>query len=151
MQGMARALLLAVAVSAAVGCRSWPRSAVDSQVVWECAADPSGMAGTIRDWARRVIKGTDEASAMARRTAHLTEVSADSVRIVDNQADCAKAGRAYLERDRPTPGTHPVALVSVGEHYIAIDLAQVSRSGEFRNSALLDRRFRTVLWMIGGI
>ena len=88
---------------------------------------------------------------MTRRTAHLNGVPADSVRIVDNQADCAKAGRAYLEGDRPTAGTHRVAVVSIGEHYIAMDLAQISRSGEFRNSALLDRRFRTVLWLIGGI
>jgi hypothetical protein len=109
------------------------------------------MAGTIRNWARGVINGMDEPSAMARRTFHLTGVPADSVRIVDNQPDCARAGRAYVEGDRPTHGTHRVALVSVGEHYIAVDETQIARSGEFRNSVLLDRRFRTVLWIMNGI
>jgi hypothetical protein len=107
MQGMARALLLAVAVSAAVGCRTWPRSVVDSQVVWECAADSSGMAGTIRDWARRVIKGTDEVSAMARRTAHLTEVSADRVRIVDNKPIAQRPDAPIWSGTARPPGRTP--------------------------------------------
>jgi hypothetical protein len=106
------------------------------------------MAGNIVDWARSLVTSIDSDQVKARHSYGFSAMPADSVRVVTDSVACARAGRAYLAGERPLPGRHRVVLVSVGDRYIALDLNQMGRAGEFMTEAILDRRFRLLSWLM---
>jgi hypothetical protein len=106
------------------------------------------MVETIVDWAGSLVTATDSDGVQARHSYGFAPMPADRVRLVTDPEACARAGRAYLAEDRPAPGRHRVVLVSVGDRYIALDLNQIGRAGEFMTEAILDRRFRLLSWLM---
>jgi len=120
----------------------------ERQVHWECAGELEGMAGNIVDWARSLVTATDSDQVQARHSYGFSAIPADSVRVVTDPVACARAGHAYLAGERPVPGRHRVVLVSIGDRYIALDLNQVGRAGEFMTEAILDRSFRLLSWLM---
>jgi len=120
----------------------------ERQVHWECADESDGMAGNIIDWARSLVTATDSDQVQARHNYNFSAMPANGVRVVTDVVACARAGRAYLAGDRPVPGRHRVVLVCVGNRYIALDLNQIGRAGEFTTEAILDRNFRLLSWLM---
>jgi len=106
------------------------------------------MVENIVDWARSLVTTTDSDRVQARKNYGFAPMPADRVRIVTDVQACARAGRAYLADDRPAPGRHRVVLISVGDRYIALDLNQMGRAGEFMTEAVLDRQFRLLSWLM---
>ncbi|HEV8236058.1 MAG TPA: hypothetical protein VGP84_15710 [Gemmatimonadaceae bacterium] len=145
---MSRAPILVLALIALCACAPLRSTGAEHGVEWQCDPDANGMAATILDWARGIVSGTTKEAAELKQSYGFSDVLVDSVRVVTTQADCARAGRAYLEGERPRQGRHRVALVRVGDRYIAVDLDQLGRAGEFMTEAILDRRFKVLSWIM---
>ena len=145
---MCRAAILVLALILLSACVPHRLTRAEHGVEWQCDPDANGLAAAIRDWARGIVSGTTKEAARSRQSYGFSDALADSVRVVTTQADCARAGRAYLEGARPRQGRHRVALVRVGDRYIAADLDQLGRAGEFMTEAILDRRFKLLSWIM---
>lgn len=116
-------------------------------VQWSCAAagNPAeSMALTISDWAARQARDPEKGRAF--RVAYQLAKPSD-IGIVRDTALCARAGRAYA-RGASIPAFHyHVALVRVGQRYIAINVNKIQKAGEFLLEAVLDSDLHFLEWI----
>jgi len=116
-------------------------------VRWSCAAKDNAaenMASVIADWANRQARDPTDAAVFraAYQLAHASDIA-----IVRDASLCARAGRAYAHGDSIPPFLYHVALVRVGKRYIAININNVRKAGEFLLEAVLDSEFRFIEWI----
>ena len=136
------------ALSACSSLGRRPKIITDAQgVQWSCAANGNAaenMAAVIADWA--TTQARDSSSATAFRAAYRLSSPSD-IAIIRDPALCARAGRAYAHGDSILPSHYHVAVVRVGQRYIAINVNNIRKAGEFLLEAVLDSDFRFVEWI----
>jgi hypothetical protein len=102
------------------------------------------MAGAILQWASR--QAADSVGGQGFRKAYGMSGPAD-LHIVRDTLLCARAGRAYARGDSIASFHYHVAVVQVGQRYIAINVNQTRKAGEFLLEAVLDSGFRFIEWI----
>ncbi len=109
------------------------------------------MAQTIAEWARSSAAESDSSGQLFRTEYGITGTTRAEwdrqITIVHDKDACRQAGIAYAQSAPIQPGVHVVALVSVGNRYVTIDLRAVRKAGEFLLEAVLDRQFRFLIML----
>lgn len=109
------------------------------------------MATAIAEWARSSAAEADSSGQLFRAEYGISGATRSAwdrqIAIVRDKATCRRAALAYAESLPLRPGVHEVALVSVGNRYVAVDLGAVRKAGEFMLEAVLDRQFRLLIML----
>ena len=129
-----------------LGCAARAKS--PSDVSYTCEKDPGDIPGTITNWARSSAAASDSSGHLFRTEYGIsgsTPAEWDrQIAIVRDNDACRRAAIAYADSGPIRPGIHRVALVAVGNRYVAIDLSAIRKAGEFLLEAVLDRQFRLI-------
>jgi hypothetical protein len=129
-----------------LGCAARAKDLAGASFV--CETDPGDMPGTIAEWARSSAAESDSLGQRFRTEygiAGATRAEWDrQIAIVHDNGACRQAAVAYAGAGPVRPGVHRVALVAVGNRYVAVDLGAIRKAGEFLLEAVLDRQFRLV-------
>ena len=133
-------------IAAALACANPRLPPPETAVTFTCEA--GAFASNMLAWALRSAADTATTPRSFRAEYGFTGASTGDwerqIAIVRDPLLCERAARVYAGNTPLRPGEHRVAMIAVGQRYVAVDLSAIKMAGEFMLEAVLDRDFRLI-------